>query len=54
MTTKSFKALVRRHVKTDQEFTEALLREALDALLSGDVETARSIFRDYLAVRSSA
>ncbi len=46
--TKSFKALVRRHVKHDKKFAEALLREGVDATLSGDVDTGKTILRDYI------
>jgi hypothetical protein len=46
--TKSFKTLVQRHVKRDKKFAEALLREGVDAMLSGDVETGKIILRDYI------
>src|SRR5438034_9725682 len=46
--TKSFKKLVQRHVKDDKEFSEALLREGIDAMLSGDLETGKTILRDYI------
>ena len=46
--TKSFRDLVQRHVKDDARFAEALLREGLDAMLSGDVETGKTILRDYI------
>ena len=46
--TKSFKLLVQRHVKRDKKFAEALLREGVDAMLSGDVETGKIILRDYI------
>ena len=46
--TKSFKDLVQRHVKTDKRFAEALLREGVDALLGGDVDTGKTILRDYI------
>ena len=46
--TKSFKTLVQRHVKRDKKFAEALLREGVDAMLSGDVETGKTILRDYI------
>jgi hypothetical protein len=46
--TKSFKALVQHHVKRDKKFAEALLREGVDAMLSGDVETGKTILRDYM------
>jgi DNA-binding phage protein len=46
--TKSFKKLVQRHVKNDTKFAEALLREGVDAMLAGDVETGKTILRDYI------
>jgi len=46
--TKSFKKLVQHHVKDDKEFAEALLREGVDAMLSGDLETGKTILRDYI------
>lgn len=46
--TKSFKDLVQQHVKNDAKFAEALLREGIDALLSGDLETGKTILRDYI------
>ena len=35
-------------VKNDKKFAEALLREGIDAMLSGDVETGKTILRDYI------
>lgn len=46
--TKNFKELVQQHVKADNKFAEALLREGVDAMLSGDVETGKTILRDYI------
>ena len=46
--TKSFKDLVEQHVKSDRKFAEALLREAIDAMLSGDLDTGKTIMRDYI------
>src|SRR3982074_840109 len=46
--TKSFKELVQGRVKADKKFAEALLREGIDAMLSGDVETGKTILRDYI------
>jgi DNA-binding phage protein len=46
--TKSFRELVQQHVKDDPKFAEALLREGVDALLSGDVEAGKTILRDYI------
>jgi len=45
---KSFKELVQARVKTDKKFAEALLREGFDAMLSGDVDTGKTILRDYI------
>jgi DNA-binding phage protein len=45
---KSFRNLVQKHVKNDKIFAEALLREGVDAMLSGDVETGKTILRDYI------
>jgi hypothetical protein len=46
--TRSFKDLVERHVKGDAKFAEALLREGIDAMLSGDLDTGKAIMRDYI------
>ena len=46
--TGSFKELVQTRVKKDKKFAEALLREGIDAMLSGDVETGKTILRDYI------
>jgi putative addiction module killer protein len=45
---RSFNDLVQRHVKGDKKFAEALLREGVDALLSGDVESGKTLLRDYI------
>jgi hypothetical protein len=46
--TKSFKDLVEHHVKGDAKFAEALLREGIDTMLSGDLDTGKAIMRDYI------
>jgi hypothetical protein len=46
--TKSFRDLVERHVKDDRRFAEALLREGIDAMLGGDLDTGKTILRDYI------
>jgi DNA-binding phage protein len=46
--TKSFQDLVHSQAKTDKKFAEALLREGIDAMLSGDMETGKTILRDYI------
>ena len=46
--TRSFKELVQRRVTSDAAFAENLLREGVDTMLSGDVETGKAILRDYI------
>jgi hypothetical protein len=46
--TKSFKELVQRRVAGDAAFAENLLREGIDTMLSGDVETGKALLRDYI------
>jgi hypothetical protein len=48
--TRNFKELVQSRVKTDKKFAEVLLREGIDAMLSGDVDTGKTILRDYIKV----
>jgi hypothetical protein len=40
--------LVQQHVERDAKFAEALLREGIDAMLSGDLDTGKTILRDYI------
>jgi hypothetical protein len=46
--TRSFSALVRRHIASAPAFGEALLREGIDTMLAGDVDTGKAILRDYI------
>jgi hypothetical protein len=46
--TRSFKDLVQRRVAEDPAFGEALLREGIDTMLTGDVDTGKAILRDYI------
>jgi hypothetical protein len=46
--TKGFKDLVQRRVAKDAAFAENLLREGVDTMLTGDVETGKTILRDYI------
>jgi DNA-binding phage protein len=48
MATKSFKELVQKHAADDPAFAEALLREGVETMLSGDVDTGKAILRDYI------
>jgi len=46
--TRSFKETVLEDIKRDPEFAEAMLREGLDALLSGEIEVGKDMLRDYI------
>ena len=46
--TRDFKANVQARVQADPAFREALLREGIETLLSGDVDTGKAILRDYI------
>ncbi len=46
--TRDFKETIRARVQRDQAFRRALLREAVEAMLNGDVETGKSVLRDYI------
>ena len=45
---KSFKELVHRRVASDAAFSDALLREGIDTMLAGDVETGKVVLCDYI------
>ncbi len=49
--TRDFKVTVRERLQRDLSFREALLEEAVDCLLSGDVETGKSLLRDYIEAK---
>lgn len=46
--TRDFKETVRDRAQSDPAFRAALLSEAIELLLSGDVETGRGLLRDYI------
>jgi len=41
--TKSFKALVQKRAARDPSFREALLREGINTMLAGDIDTGKAI-----------
>ena len=45
--TRDFRETVRKRAKYDLEFRRALLEEAVNSMMSGDVETGRSVIRNY-------
>ena len=46
--TRDFKETIRARVERDPKFRKELLREGVEAMLSGDVATAKTILRDYI------
>lgn len=46
--TRVFKATILARVRRDQKFQNALLKEGIETLLAGDVDTGKSILRDYI------
>ena len=46
--TRDFKETIQARARRDAEFRENLLKEAVDLLLSGDVETGKTVLRDYI------
>lgn len=46
--TRDFKETIRARVQRDPGFRKALLREGIENLLSGDVETGKIILRDFI------
>ena len=46
--TRDFKQTVLARVQADPGFRDALLKEAIEAMLSGDVDSGRAILRDYI------
>ena len=46
--TRDFKETVQIRARSDPEFREALLKEAVEAMLSGDVDVGKAVLRDYI------
>lgn len=46
--TRSFKDTIQTRAIRDSEFRESLLRESIECMLAGDVDTGKSILRDYI------
>ena len=46
--TREFKETVQARARTDLEFREALLKEAVDAMLAGEVDVGKAVLRDYI------
>lgn len=46
--TRNFKETVKRRADNDPEFRKALIVEALNAMLEGDIDIGKSLLRDYV------
>jgi DNA-binding phage protein len=46
--TRDFKETIKARVERDPAFREALLKEGIDCLLAGDMETGKAVLRDYV------
>ena len=46
--TRDFKKTVQSRVQRDTKFRNALLREAMECLLAGDIETGKAFLRDFI------
>jgi DNA-binding phage protein len=46
--TRDFRQTLQARVRRDPAFRQELLREGIESFLSGDVETGKSVLRDYI------
>jgi DNA-binding phage protein len=46
--TRDFKATIQTRARRDPAFRKELLREAVESFLCGDVETGKTVLRDYI------
>lgn len=46
--TRPFRDTLMARIKRDPQFRDALLAEAIEVLLSGDVQTGKAVLRDYI------
>lgn len=46
--TRDFKEMIQARIERDPSFREELLKEGVECLLSGDVDTGKAVLRDYI------
>ncbi len=46
--TRDFKETVQARVRNDPAFRQALLKEGIECLLAGEVDTGKAVLRDYI------
>jgi len=51
--TKSFRETMQKRVRNDPAFRAQLLEEALNCFMAGDIDTGKSLLRDYLNATES-
>jgi hypothetical protein len=50
--TREFKETVQARIRQDYKYRKELLREGVESLLTGDLDTGKAILRDYITRRS--
>jgi len=46
--TRDFKETIQTRAQRDSDFRRALLREGIESFLAGDVDTGKTVLRDYI------
>jgi DNA-binding phage protein len=46
--TRDFKETIQARARRDPAFRRALLREAIECMLSGDIDTGKAVLRDFI------
>ena len=46
--TRNFKETIQARIKRDPAFREEVLKEGVECLLTGDVDTGKAVLRDYI------
>ena len=46
--TRNFKETIQARIERDPTFREELLKEGVESLLSGDMDTGKAVLRDYI------
>lgn len=46
--TRDFKETIQARALSDETFREGILRESIESMLSGDIQTGKALLRDYI------
>jgi DNA-binding phage protein len=46
--TRDFKETIQNRVQKDEAFRRELIREGIECMLSGDIQTGKAVLRDYI------